>query len=435
MGVIGLGEKSDAGRRIARGTIWSIIGTIITRSVTIGMSFVLARVLGADGFGEYGVINSTASTIGAFVGLGLGSTVTRYIATLRNTDRARIGKIVALSYSVAIISSIIQGGVFIVFSPWLAEHVLSAPHLTKMLQISSLTVTFGVLGSLQLAILAGLESFRSSALLSSFISIVQSILVVLLAYWYGVYGSVLGVSLVSILSFILLYNQSSKEFGSEGIKVSFGGLWNERSVLLNYSLPTFLGTITVGPLTWAANALLANQPGGYTQLGIYNAALQWEVLMKYVPTLIASTSLPVMSDLLGRGFVRDGEVLLLSLLRTMLILLIPLAIIVSLLSDVIIGFYGPGFGGGQSVLVVVVISSVFASVSSTIGIYINALGKMWIAFAINSIWGITFITSSYYFISDGALGLAKAKIVAYGLHLLWSFFVVYLIRKEYDVRS
>lgn len=423
---------SDTRLRIAKGAFWGTIGTIATRSITILFSFVLARILGKEGFGEYGIINSTAAMISGFTGLGIGVTVTRYVASLKVREPERAGKIIGLSSIITWFSALIYGGVFIYFAPWLAKTTLAAPHLAPMLQISSISIALAVVNSVQVSTLTGLESFKVSSVLSTIFGIFQSLLVVVLAYYAGVKGAIIALAISSGLTVIAYYIFSRKELNNAKIKVTFAEAWTEWRVLVKYSLPAFLSTITVGPVIWASNAFLANQPDGYGQLGIFNAAIQWDTFVQFFPALVATAVLPVMSDLYGRGDKSGSINIMWKMMRVTALIVIPLAILISLFSPLIIKAYGSSFAGGQWVIVIVVFTTVLSAISAHLGTFIVATGKMWMGFAINIAWGLSFLILSFYFVKWGAKGLATAKFFAYALHFIWSLIICYFLSKNIE---
>lgn len=422
---------SDTRVRIAKGAIWGSIGTVATRSITVLLSFILARILGKDGFGEYGIITSTAAMIGGFAGLGLGSTVTRYVANLKVREPERAGRIIGLSSLITWFSAVIYGAVFIYFAPWLAQKTLAAPHLAPMLQISSITIGLGVINSVQISTLTGLESFKVSSILSTIFGVIQSLLVVLLAWYAGVKGAVIALAMSSCLSVFTYFFISRKELKNAKIQVTFSEAWSEWRVLVKYSLPAFLSTITVGPVIWASNAFLANQPNGYGQLGIFNAAQQWSTFIQFFPALVSTAVLPVMSDLYGQGDKNGSINIMWKMMKITAILVIPLALLVSLFSTLIIKGYGSSFAGGHWVIVIVVFATVFSSISAHLGTFIAAAGKMWIGFVINSAWGLAFILLSYYLVRWGAVGLASAKFIAYVLHFAWALIICIAISNRF----
>jgi O-antigen/teichoic acid export membrane protein len=393
----------------------------------------LARILGKQGFGEYGIITSTAAMISGFAGLGIGSTVTRYIANLKVREPERAGRIIGLSSVITWFSAIIYGVLLVFLAPWIADKTLAAPHLAPMLQISSIAIGLGVVNSVQISTLTGLESFKISSLISAILGVIQSLLVVGLAWKYGVIGTVIALSISSGLTVVSYYIVASKELKKAQINVAFRDVWKERIVLSKYSLPAFLSTIVVGPVIWVSNAFLANQPNGYGQLGIYNAALQWHIFIQFFPALASTAVLPVMSEMYGRGDKKGSINVMWKMMGITGILVIPLAAFISLLSPIIIKGYGNSFSGGHWVIVIVVFTTVLSSISSHLGTFFAASGKMWIAFTINIAWGLTFVILSYFLVKWGAEGLAIAKFVAYFFHFLWSLLICIKISRNLGV--
>jgi O-antigen/teichoic acid export membrane protein len=418
-------------KRIAYGAFWGMIGTISTRIITVVLSFLLARILGKELFGEYGIINTTASMVNSFAGLGIGVTVTRYIASLKNTNPERAGRIIALSSIVTWCSAIIYGSLLFLFAPWLAEKTLAAPHLGKLLQISSITIAFSVINSVQTSTLTGVEAFKSSSILSTVTGILQSLLVVIFAYLFGIKGAITALAASSFIIVLFYYFVSRSKLKQLSIKIDYKNAWREKKVLIKYSLPAFLSTITMGPTIWASNAFLANAPNGYGQLGIYNAAMQWDTFLRFFPALISTAVLPVMSDLFGKGDKKGSLNLMWKMMKITAFIVIPIAIIISFCSPLLIKLYGKSFEGGHWAIVLVVFTTVFSTISAHLGTYIVASGKMWIGFAINVGWAAVFILLSYLLVKWGAEGLAGARLLAYILHFIWSLYICYKLSKQY----
>src|SRR5438270_13461840 len=90
-------ESSPLAYRLAHGVFWSFAGTALARTLALAASVVTARLLGKQGYGEFGVVNSTLLTLQTFASVGLGATATRYVAELRAKDPERAARILALS--------------------------------------------------------------------------------------------------------------------------------------------------------------------------------------------------------------------------------------------------------------------------------------------------------------------------------------------------
>jgi len=90
-------ESSPIGYRLARGVFWSMAGAVISRSLMLAATVLVARMLGKTGFGELGMIRTTVGMFGVFAGFGLGLTATKHVAEFRRSDPDRAGRIIGLS--------------------------------------------------------------------------------------------------------------------------------------------------------------------------------------------------------------------------------------------------------------------------------------------------------------------------------------------------
>lgn len=417
---------SPTRRRLASGAFWGGVAGVATRAFTVVASFLLARILGQEGFGEYGVINSTTAMIGGMAGLGIGTTVVKYVAELRDKDPARAGRILALSTGVTVLSATLYGSVFIIFAPWLATRTLAAPHLAPMLQISAVTVALGVVNSVQSCSLAGCEAFRVSSAVNVVCTFTQTVLVLIGAWFWKVFGTVVALALSMMVTVVVTRWVVTREWKRFNITLNWREATSEWRILIRYSLPTFLSGVSAGPVVWGCNALLANQPAGYAQLGVYNAANQWQSVVQFLPALIGTAVLPVMSERHGDGDVRGGLRVMKGMMGVTALIVIPVALLVCVCGPWIMGAYGASFVSGYRVLYLSVITAALCAVMTPVGQYLAACGRMWTAFAMNTGWGACMLVSAWLMVRWGAEGLAGARLIAYLVHSVWVLlFVAY----------
>lgn len=423
---------SPTRRRLASGAFWGGIAGVASRAFTVAASFFLARILGQEGFGEYGVINSTTAMISGMAGLGIGTTVIKYVAELKDKDPVRAGRILALSTVVTTVSAALYGGVFVIFAPWLAAKTLAAPHLAPMLQISAITVALGVVNSVQSCSLAGCEAFRASSAINIVCTITQTALVLIGAWFWKVPGTVVALALSMVVTVVATRWVVAQEWKRFNITLNWREAISEWRVLIRYSLPTFLCGLSAGPVVWGCNALLANQPAGYAQLGIYNAANQWQSAIQFLPALIGTAILPVMSERHGNGDVQGGLRVMKGMMGVTALIVIPAALLVCACGPWIMRGYGASFVSGYWVLFLSVITAALLAVMTPVGQYLAACGRMWTAFAMNAGWGVCMLVSAWLMVRWGAEGLAGARLIAYLAHSVWVLlFVVFQKRLDH----
>ena len=62
-------QLSPIGNRLVKGAFWSLIGAMIARALTLLASIFVARLIGKQGFGALGVIQSTVGMFSVLLGL------------------------------------------------------------------------------------------------------------------------------------------------------------------------------------------------------------------------------------------------------------------------------------------------------------------------------------------------------------------------------
>jgi O-antigen/teichoic acid export membrane protein len=123
----------------------------------------------------------------------------------------------------------------------------------------------------------------------------------LLVQWNGLAGALearLALTIIELLAagyFLRVILRRS------GIRISSRRAWPNMRQLLGFGFPTLVGQLASGPVQTFLTSLLAAQPHGISQLGLYTTANRLTVLAGFLPGSMASTLIPVLSGEWGRG--------------------------------------------------------------------------------------------------------------------------------------
>lgn len=90
-------KSSKVGSRLAHGVFWSMAGSVISRSMMLCATVLLARMLGKMFYGELGIIQSTVGMFGVFSGFGLGLIATKHVTEFCQRDPERMGRTIGAS--------------------------------------------------------------------------------------------------------------------------------------------------------------------------------------------------------------------------------------------------------------------------------------------------------------------------------------------------
>lgn len=420
-----LGTSPSLSTRFARGASWSLAGMAAAQGLAVIASIVTARLLGKVTFGEFGMVTGTVGAFGILAGLGLGLTATKYIAEHRLGDPVRAGQILGLMSQVAAISGAIVSLILLGISPWLAARTLNAPNLADELRLGCVLLFLNAMDGVQTGALAGLESFKAIA----WVSLVRGLLsfpALIAGVWlFGLTGAVAATVLVGAVGWWLSQTALRRECAKASVPISYRVTTRDLPMLWRFSLPAFLSAVMVAPVMWLANAVVANQPGGYGELGLFNAANQWRTALMFLPAVLLRVALPLMASSVDVGRAGDfGKTLLLTQSLTVAIVL-PAGALLMFLADAIMGLYGAEFTHGAPVLIGVVCSIMIASIGSSAGAAIEARGKMWRGLALNLSWGAVLIAVVWWSADTwGARSLAFGSAIAYLVMSLWGFLYI-----------
>jgi O-antigen/teichoic acid export membrane protein len=392
--------------------------------------------LGKEAFGELGIIQNTSGMFGVFAGFGLGLTSTKYVAEFRAKEPGRAGRIIALSAALAWAAGLLAAAVMWIAAPWLAERTLAAPQLTPALRISSLLALLGGVNGAQTGALSGFESFKTIAWVNLLAGLASFPLVLIGTRCGGLHGTIWGLVGSLAVNAALSNLALRRQCATAGVPLFHWATRRDWDVLWRFSLPAVLSSAMVVPAYWACSAIVVNQPGGYGEMGVFNAANQWFSALLFLPMVLSQAAMPVLSERLGNNDTASTRDVLRSCLKTNIIVVSPLILAAGIGSPYIMASYGTGFAGAWPTFVVVLSTAGVLAVLTPVGQLLAASGRLWLGASMNLGWGLAFLCFAYLLRSHGAFGLASSRLLAYLLHATWSIaFGMYVLNNWKGVSS
>jgi O-antigen/teichoic acid export membrane protein len=406
-------RRSPLGYRLARGAFWALVSTAGSRALALATSVIAARVLGPQKFGEIGVIQSTVILFGTLAGMGLGLTSTKHVAEFRCNDPAKTGRLIGLCVLAGVCSGLLVAALVALSSPWLATHTLAAPQLSMALCSGSLMIFLLAVNGAQTGALSGFEAFRTIARINVVVGFITCPLVVAGILWDGVQGAVWGNVAASAINVWMSQRALAEEAKKAGIQIQWGSNRQEWSVLVGFSLPALIGSMLAAPVNWGCNAMLVNQPQGYTEMGVLNAANQWYFAVLFIPGALISNAMPVLAERMASGDIAGLRKTLGLSVKFIAVVVVPTIFIGCLASHWVLGMYGASFRGHATTLMVALITAGLVSFQMPVGQVVIAAGRMWLVTGMQLLWALLFCAGTWLSVSSGALGLVSARFVAY----------------------
>lgn len=408
-------RASDIAKRMMSGAFWSFTGTALGKFCVFLTGIICARILGKEQFGELGMVRST---IGMFIILGaggIGVTATRFISLYRRDQQAHAASIYKLSTRFATLLGILTTLALLFSAGFLASDILKSSELAFPLTIGCVVLFLSILNSSENGTLAGFEDFKAIAVNTLIGSIVESLGMIIGAYFYQIEGAIAGFGLGVLALYLTNKLSALKDLRKSGISSKGQAILKEDwRLIYQYSIPATLSALSVTPVFWLVRSMLV-RANDYGELGIFEAADQWKIILLFIPGAICQIVLPIMSSITDpRTFRRTllGNLALIGGIATVL------ALASWILAPVIMPLYGKTFTDFTP-LVFLAISTIPTALAQILELTLYSRDKMWTCFGFNIIWGIATVGLSYMFLrnNQGASGIALAVLLAYILKM------------------
>lgn len=403
-----------------------MFASIFSRAMAFVMSVVVVRLLGNESFGRFGIISGTIAMFAVVGTLGMGVAATKLVAQNRGKDPARAGR----SLTSGVLASFLTGGVvalaLTLAAPLLAAQVLNDASLTAAVRLAAVALFFIAWASVQSGALGGLEAFATAARVSMIGGVFVFVFSLVGVWRWGFIGAVAAIPIGNAAQCLVQEVALRRALRKARIPYGFATGFSEIRTVLGVGFPAMLSAAVFVPATWLGSVILVRH-AGYQEMAVFAVTDQWFNLVLMLPTMLGGVLLPVMTNVFSGS---DPDASRSVLRRTFLANLglsgIPLMTIAPF-GFLILRIYGPTYPASWLVFTVMVSAACLVSLLSPVGHALTATGRLWLGSAMNLGWSVAYVSLAYLLVGvygRGALGLALARLLAYGLHAIWS--LVYL---------
>ena len=377
-------------------SMWAVIGNGIGNFLFLVAGIIIARILGKDLYGEYGMVKTPMFNIAAFSTFGLGYTSTKFVSEFMQKDKRYIKDIVKKSLCITLVSSSTLCILLFVFAKPLSVFV-NTPELATPFRFLGIILICRAMATTSGAICSGFKDFKFVGINNIVSGLALLIFGFVLTYYGSVTGSLIALFISQLTIFALnifvvikhvkLLPKESKKSGNN---------------LFSDSLPVALQELSYMIATWGAT-LLITKYASLGEVGIWTAAQQWYSIVLFIPGLLLNVVLAYLS---GSIDVKQHEKLLKKMLLINFVCAIIPLIIVMLLSNYIELMYGITFEGLSLVLNTLLICTVFSCLSSVLQSDFISLGKNWELFWARLLRDAILIILLYYSITNDSSNAA-----------------------------
>ncbi len=401
-------------------SFWALLGSVVGKGLLLLSGIAVARFLGSEVYGEYGIIKTTLLTIATFSSFGLGITATKFVAEACK-DANLVISIRKRCYQITFFSSGTIALLVFLFSNQIAV-VLDAKVLSEALRYVAIAIVFNAVNATQIGILGGLKAYKHIANNNIKVGVFTFVITVIFTYFWNFNGAV--IALASSLAFNCALNYLSIRKVSpktETPTTPFSVL-----ELVKFSLPVTLQESTYSATSWIASYILIKM-SGYAELGLSTVGIQWMSVVLFIPGALRNVALSNLSSS-NKDNKKNQKVLHRLLLVNFVSTFIPFVIVFAL-SGWIADMYGESYASLPSVLSIMLLVSVVHSLSITYTQEFISRNRNWFLFISRLIRDALMLFAMYAILHYYTCGAFVHSCCLFVSHLIYLLLLMFIHRR------
>lgn len=417
---------SSAGHRLLRerllsGGAYSFVAIVIAQGIALITSVLYARLLGPENLGVLAIFSQIASVAVAFGGLGLGTSITKFVAQLRASDRPGLERVLSTALVVVLTSS---GGASVALF-LLAEPLASlygSPDLSLMLRLSSLFLTLNALSAVGSAVLQGLQAIRRLSILGIAIEAASVPVIFVSVSTLGLVGAAVAGVILIVLASAMIFGSAWHFLRREGVRSRL--TFDRRSLraLLGFTVPLLISLVVLRLSALVQTSFLAMSLG-YVETGLFKIASTLHHVVLFVPGAMSIPLLPAMSELYASVSASRARESLTTLLRLTSYAGVLVALAVGFSAVPLISIlYGTEYLGASTLVFILVIAGYSEMISTVAATSALGEGRTWLILSVDLVQSVVIVGGTVVFVTwFGLVGIGLAVLlnsIVYGIGIL-----------------
>jgi len=409
--------------------VYSIVGTIAQRGLTLVSGIIIARVAGAEFLGQYAVLLSTVFIFGAFATFGIAPSAAKYIAENKDNDKLKTSKIIYITAVTAVVIGFVLFLIVFGSSYFIVDVIYQKPELFDLLRIISPLILLYSLTAFQNGVLAGFGEFSSIAKINIISGIINFTLFIIAFYWFDLIGVIIALLCGQVVNNYLLYLRVKFVLSENEIIVSRSGATSEIQLLTQFGAPSFLVGIIQGVANWVCVILLTRQESGVSLMADYHIMNQWYSLILFIPNVASNVILPFLSNL-HKNESNNVHNSVIELIKSYGVASFIATIFLIIFTPIIVQIYGEKFGDLESLFVLTFVTGFVVALKSPLEQYLAAADKAWMLLVIHIVFVSIYLSGAYLWIDYGVTAVLVAKLIGYIVFFIFSWFLFQNLRKS-----
>jgi O-antigen/teichoic acid export membrane protein len=388
-------------------------GNLYAFAARFVIAFLLARLIGADGYGLYGLAISAAAMFTGISALGLDDAMVRYVAIMRRRgDEPGLWGTIQVGIGVATTTGFVMGLALYVAAAPIAEGLFNEPRLTPLLRLMALLVPFLTLSSVLNGCARGFGRMDYAALGTN---VVQSTLRMVLLGGLAlieldVRGALIVFGISDVVASLTLFLLLNREF--EFRRPMRTNVRRDVRAIFGFALPLWFSGL-LNQFQGNIEILLLGALRSVTSVGIYTLVGKVNMLGHVAYRAIIVSVKPVLASLHDAGDQAALSGLYATTTRWTLALNMPFFLAMVLYAETILFIFGPAFTAGAGALVVLAVAELAVGATGISGSIIDMTGHVRVKLANTVLSMVVLLAGSALLIPRwGIMGAAVASLIS-----------------------
>lgn len=268
------------GSSLVRGFIATILGSGTSRVFSVLTTFLVARILSADDFGQFSFVRTTLEMLLSICAVNFSSLCTKFMAESEYSDSS-FHKLLNL-FLFCFCICVLVGILLIVLPEAILLRVFLNEDIVSIFRITGVILPFLFLSPLLQGVLRGKQKFKLIGYLQTLSTFLFFVCASIGAYYWGVYGALWAVVIYYVIcSFIFICPFLSRLMVKNFIWRT-SGFSREAATILTVVLPMFAMSFVEAPSLWLAQLMLSHD-GGYSAVGAMAVIMQIRNIVMIMP--------------------------------------------------------------------------------------------------------------------------------------------------------
>lgn len=361
------GVEGGVATRLSTNAVSTLVIKVISYGLAFASSFVLARHIGAEGYGEYAFIVSIISVLSIPVGMGLSQLLIRDVAMYCSMSSWGLIRGLLLWADRMIIMNSFALGVIAAAVVW-----FSARHQNLQWQwaffVALLALPLIALGQMRQSALQGLNRIVSGLLP---LAIIQPMVFLFLSVGYFLWGSRVSLDRLMIFYFVsagfslvvsdrlLRTHLPSNVRGVSPMRDTRRWIHGALALVVVEGLSTF---------SQYTDVILLKAFAGPGAVGIYKVCAQLASVIAFLLNAVNTALAPVVADLYAKGSMDSLQRVLVRSARFTLLASLPLLILFMAGGEAFLDVFGPEFKAGFRALAILGIGQLVNVATGSVGL-------------------------------------------------------------------